>query len=313
LFLAGDVTGGALIRNAVRQGAAVARTVAARLERDDDHAAPPVSVPLDLLVVGAGPAGLSAGLVAQSLGLRVLVVDQAGVAASIRRFSRQKLVLDAPSTAQENLPLWLADATKEELIERWEHSIRRARLDVREGVQVVGVRVTEAGCHAVRAEGLRGEGVEFSARYVLLAVGTRGTPRPLDVPVPDAAALRVHYELSDARTFAGKRCIIVGLGDVAMESALGLSAQPDSEVTIIHRGTGFGRGSRRNIDAVARLAANGRIRLVFAARVAAVRAASLEIEVAGATRAVGFDALFVHVGQVPSGSLLTSAGVCVPA
>jgi len=313
LFLAGDVTGGSLIRNAVRQGVGVARSVGARVRRSSPgiDAGEAQGGAVDLLVVGAGPAGLAAGLTARSLGLSVTLLDQAGVAASIRRFSRQKLVLDAASTDDERLPLWLGDAPKEELLERWQRAVRLARLDVREGVRVTAVEPSGAAQapFAVRAELPDGSRSSFAARHVLIAAGTRGTPRPLDVPVPEAAVASVHFELSDARAFAGKRTVVVGLGDVAMETAIALAGQPDTDVTIIHRGPGFGRGARRNIEALARLAAVGRVRLVFGARVRAVGVATLEIEVAGVAQALPFQALFVHVGAVPARGLLESSGV----
>jgi thioredoxin reductase/NAD-dependent dihydropyrimidine dehydrogenase PreA subunit len=310
LFLAGDVTGGTLIRNAVRQGTSVARLVASRLEVARQAGEKRTCGTIDLLVVGAGPAGLAAGLVATELGLRVSVLEQAGVAASIRRFSRQKLVLDAATATDERAPLWLADATKEELLARWQHAIRKAGLEVHENTRVSEiVRSRETTDFVVHAEVAGGKRSQLSARYVLLAVGTRGSPRPLDAAVPEVASPRVHYELSDARAFAGKRCVIVGLGDVAMESALALAAQQDAEVTVVYRGSGFARGSRRNIDAVARLAAKGRIRLLFDAELREVRAASLEIEVSGRACSLEYDALFVHVGMIPAHALLVSAGV----
>jgi thioredoxin reductase/ferredoxin len=312
LFVAGDATGGTLIRNAVRQGTSVARVVAERFGPQLRTRAPAPGA-IDLLIVGAGPAGLAAGLVAQRLGLSVLLLDQAGMAASIRRFSRQKLVLDAAALSDEKPALWLGDATKEELVERWQHAVRKARLAVREGTRVLEVRrSSDALAYVVRAEQSAGESSEFVARTVLLAVGTRGTPRSLDAPVAEAASPRVHYELSDARAFEGKRCVVVGLGDVAMETAVALAAQPNTEVTLLHRGSGFGRGSPRNIDRVARLAATGRIRLLWEARVTAVRAVSLEIEVAGASRNMNYDAAFVHIGALPARSLLESSGVCLP-
>jgi len=309
LFLAGDVTGSTLIRNAARQGVAVARAVHARLAGSTHGDDSPGSERVDLLVVGAGPAGLAAGLTARSLGLSVVVLDQAGVAASIRRFSRQKLVLDAASREDEALPLWLGDAPKEELLERWQRTLRGARLEVREGVRVTGVE--GSGPFRIEAELADGARAGFRARHVLIAIGTRGTPRPLAVPVPEACVARVHYELSDARAFAGKRVVVIGLGDVAMESALALAAQPDTHVTIVHRGAGFSRGARRNIDAVGRLLARGRLRLVLGASVRALGVASLEIEVLGGVRSLPYDALFVHVGTVPARGLLESAGVAV--
>ncbi|MGG7377362.1 NAD-binding protein, partial [Escherichia coli] len=73
----------------------------------------------------------------------------------------------------------------------------------------------------------------------------------------------VHYHLFDARSFEGKRVVIVGLGDVAMEAAIALSRQPNTAVTVVHRGDGFTRGKSRNIAEVRRLADAGRIGLRF--------------------------------------------------
>jgi thioredoxin reductase len=105
---------------------------------------------------------------------------------------------------------------------------------------------------------------------------------------------------------------VVGLGDVAMESALALAAQPGSEVTIVHRGTGFLRGKRRNIEALSTLAVRGRVRLLFDAEIETVDAASLDLVSRGVRSTFPFDALFVHVGCVPGNELLARVGVCSP-
>jgi thioredoxin reductase/ferredoxin len=304
IFLAGDVTGGALIRNAIRQGVLVARAVAARPRSRSG------ACEYDLVIVGAGPAGLAAGLTARAAGLSVVVLEQAGLAASVRRFSRDKVVLDTPSDDDEKLPLFIGDAHKEELIERWQRAVREARLDVRERTRVLSVTPQQGSEVPLQvAAELDGEPVVFRARFVLVASGGRGSPRLLDVPVPDTAAGRVHYELSDARAFAGERVVVVGLGDVAMETALALAAQPGTEVTVIHRGSGFRRGSQRNIDAVSALVARGKLRLLLGARVKRVTDTELLLELAGVERAVAYDSLFVHIGSIRSESLLGAAGL----
>jgi thioredoxin reductase len=81
--------------------------------------------------------------------------------------------------------------------------------------------------------------------------------------------------------------------------------------SVVHRGDGFRRGARRNIDAVARLVAKGKLRLLLGAEVRQVRAASLEIEMLGALRWLPFEALFVHLGAVPATGLLERAGVAI--
>ncbi len=305
LFVAGDAAGGALIARALSDGAAVAETVVAR-QRSLSGVGPADA--FDLLVVGAGPAGLEAALGANRRGARVLVLEQASIAESIRRFSRKKLVLDAGPRGRSH-ELFAGDVEKEELIERWLYGVRAARLDVREGLRVVdATRVAEGG-FCVRAVDGGGKGRAFAARLVLVAVGRRGTPKKLAAPVADAAVGRVHYELADARAFAGQRALVVGLGDVAMETALALAAQPGTEVTVVHRGQGFGRGRRRNVEALSRLVARGRVGLLLAARVVAVESDRVRIDAKGGPAALAYDALFVAIGSIPNDVLVTSDGV----
>ena len=306
LFLAGDVTGGSLVRNALRQGRAVAHAAAARVSRARSDAR---EGRLDLIIVGAGPAGLSAALTAQSLGLRILVLEQARLAESIQSFSREKLVLDAPAPSDEELPLFIGDLTKEELVQRWQRTIRAARVPVREGARVLEVLPAGPEGFRVRAELAGGSLLEATAGLVLLSTGTRGTPRALDAEVAEAALPHVHYELSDARAFAGRRVVVLGLGDVAMESALALAAQPGTDVTVLHRGSGFRRGKQRNIDALSALVAAGKASLVFAAHVERVMPLAVHARVGQVSRVFPYDAVFVHVGRVASHELLARAGI----
>jgi thioredoxin reductase len=307
VFLAGDITGGSLIGNALRQGVLVARAVKAR--------APAVPCPpgvVDLVVIGAGPAGLAAALTARELGMEALVLEQATLAESIRRFSRRKLVLDLGDEPGERLPLFVGDVHKEELVERWSYDVRRARLELHEGLRALDIEPPDpTGVRRVIAEDGEGRRLSVSARAVLVAIGRRGAPRKLDVPLDPAVLARVHYELSDARAFAGQRLVIVGLGDVAMETALALAAQPGTSVTVVHRGPGFRRGKKRNIDALSGLVARGRVELLPCARPTGVSSAGVAVESAGGRRVLRFDALFVAIGSLPSSDLLAAAGVCV--
>ncbi|HEX6764153.1 MAG TPA: NAD(P)-binding domain-containing protein, partial [Polyangiaceae bacterium] len=312
IFVAGDASGGSLIRSALEQGVLVADAVVqdlAQRPRARSNAEGSERSPVDLVVVGAGPAGLAAGLEAKARGLSVVVLEQASIAESIRRFSRDKLVLDAQPAGAARLPLWIGDTKKEELLRRWLRDVRAQGLDVREGARVVGVDATAGGAFRVRALGP--DGVEFSTwgSRVVVATGRRGSPRKLSASVPDAALGRVHYELSDARAFAGSRAVVVGLGDVAMETALALSLQPGTSVTIVHRGNGFSRGHKRNIEALARRIAEGRIGLYFEAEVRAIGNERIVVETGGREHAVPYDVLFVHIGAeaASDSSFLASA------
>jgi thioredoxin reductase/NAD-dependent dihydropyrimidine dehydrogenase PreA subunit len=308
IFLAGDVTGGSLIRNALRQGALVARVVNERA-----RSSPRPAGAVDLVVIGAGPAGLAAALTARDLGLKAIVLEQATLAESIRRFSRQKLVLDAGDEPGERLPLFVGDVQKEELVERWSYDVRRARLDLREGFRAVDVEPPDvSGVRRVVVEDRAGSRSSVAGRAVLVAIGRRGAPRELDVPIEAAVRSRIHYELSDARAFSGRRAIVVGLGDVAMEAALALATQPGTRVTIVHRGEGFRRGKQRNIAALSGLVARGRVELLLSARVTRISSEGVVVESGRGERVLGFDALIVAIGSLPTTELSKSVGVCVP-
>jgi len=298
LYVAGDAGGSSLIRNAVRQGTAVARHVRDALE---DRGAT-AKAEVDLAIVGAGPAGLAAGLEALQLGLSAVVIEQATIAESIRRFSRGKLVLDADADSEESLPLFVGETHKEELLARWMRRVRKASLRVRENQRVTAVEgAKDAFCLRVQGDPVVRS---LTARRVLLAVGRRGTPRKLDCAVPEIAQARVHYELSDAQAFAGQRVVVVGLGDVAMEAALALAAQPGTRVSVLYRGHGFRRGKRRNIDARSALVARGRVRLEFESEIVALGVRSVDVRIRDTRHSLDYDALFVLIGALPAGELL---------
>lgn len=304
LFLAGDVTGLSLIKNALRQGAQIIDHIASLGSSSRD------SKQLDVLIVGGGPAGLAAALRAKEKGLSYELIEQATVAQAIRSFPRDKLVFDQPLDMPVVGALWLKESSKEELLAHWERILRREKPRVVEGVRMTGLAAQKGGgfvVSSITTETERNE--ERRARFVVLAVGRRGTPRRLPVEVPLAAENKVFYGLADAATFAGKRVVVAGLGDVAMEAAIALAHQKDTQVTVVARADDFRRGSFRNIEEVRRLAREGLIDLRFQRAVTRVTASSLTLDGPEGSETLGFDALFVMIGAIPPWDLLRAAGV----
>jgi len=300
LFLAGDLTGLPLIKNAINQGSHAVREIAERGKRQKGVR--------DLVIVGAGPAGISAALEAKQQKLDAVVLEQSSVASSIKSFPRGKLVFDPPLGMPLTGELWLEESTKEELLSKWLRIVRRAELDIHEGRRVTAISKEGEG-FAVSAVDEQGDVERHRARHVLLCSGRRGTPRKLAVPIHADAEARVHYALVDARALAGKRVVIAGLGDTAMETAIALAHQPECRVTIVHRGSDFRRGKLRNIEEVKRLVAEGRIDLRFETEVTGVDASEVELARAGARQRHEFDALFVLIGSIVPWDFLTSVGV----
>jgi thioredoxin reductase len=307
VFLAGDLTGVPLIRNAIAQGARVVERVAAEA-RAGKLAGSRDPAWIDLLVAGAGPAGLAAALRAKELGLACVVLEQSTVAATIRAFPRGKLVHDPPIDLPLEGGLWLRESTKEELVAQWTRIVRAHRLDVREQHRVTAV-TGDPGTLVVTAETPDGPRSLRAAR-VLLATGRRGTPRQLEAEILPAAVTRVVYALSDARALAGRHVLVVGLGDSAMEAVVALARQPGTTVTVSYRGSAFSRGKARNIDEVRRLAASGRVRLVFGSTVEHVDAEMARLRTAeGRVETVAVDVVLALLGGKPSRGLLDAIGV----
>jgi thioredoxin reductase len=304
LFIAGDLTGLPLIRNAIGQGVAAIDAVA-------DSLAGPSAPMLDVVIVGAGPAGLAAALQAKARGLDYVVLEQGSVAESIRSFPRGKLVFDQPIGVPLTGDLWMGEATKEELLSKWLRIVRAQALRIHEGHRVTavapaGTPQAPAFRVATLAEGGPGE---LWARRVVLAVGKRGSPRRLAIAIPDAVQHRVHYSLADARSFVGARVVVVGLGDVAMETAIALARQRGTTVTVVYRGTAFRRGKRRNIAELERLVAAGRIDLRWQGDVADVSPEAVALHGPAGRVDVAWDAMFVMIGSIAPWAFLEAAGI----
>jgi thioredoxin reductase len=308
LFLAGDLAGLPLIKNALRQGEAAIDHIAAGLPKKRSRA--PDSGVLDVVIVGAGPAGLAASLRAKELGLTYATLEQATVAASIRAFPRHKLVYDQPLKLPCEGELWMhardsQGCTKEELLAQWERVVRKHALAIREGHRVVDLSRQDDGTDFVVRALHEGEERVFRARRVVVAIGRRGSPRKLPIAIPPSAEAKVFYHLADARSLAGQRVVIVGLGDTAMEAACALAAQPGTHVTLVHRGDGFTRGKTRNVAEVKALVDRKKIDLRLSTELVTL-GDSVALETRGERSKVPADAVFVLIGGVASWDLLRS-------
>lgn len=303
LYIAGDLTGLPLIKNAINQGVFAVDHIASTLKKRTD---------IDVLVVGAGPAGLSAALRAHEKDLACVVLEQATMASSIKSFPRDKLVYDPPLDLPVEGQLWLAEATKEELLAQWTRIVRTRHLDIREGRRVTSI-VRDGDTFVATAEGERGA-ESYRASRVVMAIGRRGTPKTLEgFAVDPALEGRIAYALADARSFEGKKVLVVGLGDTAMEAAIAIARQPGTTVAISYRGTRFARGKTRNIAELQSLVAKGRVKIHFGSIPVSMTRAGVVLQTeGGARRTVAADAVLVLIGGKPSWDVLEASGLSRP-
>lgn len=301
LYLAGEITARALIRNAILQGTAVAAEVARRKVGNAAEGE------LDLVIVGAGPAGLACSLEAQRAGLSFVTLDQESeIGGTVARYPRRKLVLTQPVELANGAGLDRRTYSKEELMDLWSRIAAANQLPIRAGESVRGLERGASGGFVVTT----GSG-SFRARAVCLALGRRGSPVKLGVPGEDAA--KVAYALVDANAYQGRRVLIVGGGESAVEAALALAEQPGNEVTLSYRKDGFFRIKQKSEERLRERAASGSIRVLFSSRVLAIHEHAVDIAIrqdgVDSAWSLPNDEVFVMAGGTPPFALLESIGV----
>jgi thioredoxin reductase/Pyruvate/2-oxoacid:ferredoxin oxidoreductase delta subunit len=299
LYIVGELGGRGLIKNAVNEGKIAVEHACRSLERS--HARTHSSE-YDLLIVGSGPAGLSAALEAQRNHLRCVVLEQGTFADTIRKYPRHKLLLAEPMGIPLYGDLWIADGSKESLLQIWESVIERAGLQVRVGQRVE--RIEQSGARFL-VHTMAGEC--HQARRVVLAMGRRGTPRTLGVPGEDLA--KVVYDIIEMEDFAGRRVLVVGGGDSAVESAIGLARQLGTTVSLSYRGDSFSRVKLRNREKLDAAMAARRVELLLRSQVREIRDDVVLLDVDGAPRLLPNDDVVVRIGGDAPVALLEQIGV----
>lgn len=295
VYIAGELGGMGLIRNAVTQGREAVEYISKTISRGSSDA-------YDVLIVGAGPAGLSATLEAKRRGLRYLTIEQEGdIGGAVLSYPRQKLVMTQPM----EIPIYgkyrRRELSKEELVALWQDIISDTGITVRCSEKVDGVKRLN-GVYSVHTN----QG-EYEARRVLLSIGRRGTPRKLGVPGEQST--KVAYRLLEPEQYAGKRVLVVGGGDSAVEAALALSEQAGTQVHVSYRKEVFSRikeGNRTRLDAAT---GAGRIKLLMESQVVKIAEGDIVLSGPNGENRIENDFVFVFIGGELPTAFLESVGV----
>ncbi|MCX6832276.1 MAG: NAD(P)-binding domain-containing protein [candidate division Zixibacteria bacterium] len=295
LYIAGELGGLSLIRNAIAQGRMVIEDIVAKKRPHCDRKI------LDVIIVGAGPAGLSATMTAISHKLSYLVLDEQEIGGTILHYPRRKLVMTQPV----EIPLygWLEEEeySKETLLGIWTEIINQFGLFVRTGEKVDRVEKSDGHFLVHTQDNI------FESSYVVLALGRRGTPRKMEVTGEELP--KVMYQLADAQSYRGLDLLVVGGGDSAVEAAIGLARQPGNKVTISYRKGAFFRVKRKNEIAVNDLIAEGKVTPLFDSQVREVKPRSVVLETKPGLIEIANDYVFVYIGGIPPFNLLKTMGI----
>jgi thioredoxin reductase/Pyruvate/2-oxoacid:ferredoxin oxidoreductase delta subunit len=300
LFIVGELGGLALIKNAVNQGRdcvdLLARRMAARKDRSKL-----VDV-YDVLIVGAGPAGISSSLRAIEHKMSYVTLERDEIGGTVAKFPRQKLVMTSPVQFPMYGKFNKLELSKEHLLAFWDMVLNRSDFNVRTGEKVDDIKKGPDGVFTVTTST-----GQYRALSVLLALGRNGDPRKLGVKGEELP--KVMYRLIEADHYTDKKILVVGGGDSAVEAAMGLAQQKGNVVTLSYRQAQFGRIKERNSKRMEECMRTGRVKVFFNSNVAEFKPNSVVLDLNGQQQEMANDFAWIFAGGSPPSAFLKKIGV----
>ncbi len=293
IYVAGELGGMGLIKNALLQGQqALDAVVAAGIKRKDA---------LDVLIIGAGPAGLAASLAAKKRGLRFQTIEQDSLGGAVFQYPRGKLVMTAPVELPLIGKVHFKHTSKEELLKFWTDACMTNDLNIRYQERCDSIEKRDGVFHVTAGKN------RYTTCAILLAIGRRGTPRKLDVPGEELP--KVVYRLIDPEQYRRQHVLVVGGGDSALEAAASIAELGDAQVTLSYRGDAFQRAKQRNRERVEQASKQSGLKVLLGSTVREIRDDSVMLQHAGKTLKVHNQAVIVSAGGILPNDFLRSIGI----
>jgi thioredoxin reductase (NADPH) len=294
MFIAGELGGMGLIKNAVEQGRQATENLVKTIKKDHNGT-------FDLIIIGAGPAGISSALTAKKHGLKFLILEQDTLGGTVFTFPRKKIIMTSPM----DLPLYgkikLYETTKSELLDLWQSVLGKNKIVINENSKVDSV-ILENGMFTVTSGSN-----QHTAAAILMAIGRRGTPRKLNIP--GEMKEKVAYRLLEPEFISGKEIIVVGGGDSAVESALLLA--DNNNVTLSYRNEVFNRIKPRNSNALNQAVSEAKLTVRLSSNLLSIEDDNVILDTgkeAGTIRLKN-DLVFIFAGGELPSQFLEKAGI----
>lgn len=295
IFIAGELGGMGLIRKAAIQGTQAINTIK-KLKGS--------ASPLDVVIVGAGPAGMASTLGAIENKLRYVTLEQEGsLGGAIFQYPRNKIAMTAPVKLPIIGQVQMGEISKEALLEFWNGVVKKTSMKINFNERMENITKTDKGFV------VKTNKQSYNTRAVLLAIGRRGTPRKLDVPGEDLP--KVVYSLIDPEQYRNMHILVVGGGDSALEAACSIADEPGTTVTISYRSEAFGRGKPKNRERLQALEARGKLKVVLKSNVKGVTKDKVTLEYQGQMIELPNDAIIVCAGGILPTPFLKEIGIMV--
>jgi thioredoxin reductase (NADPH) len=287
IFIAGELGGMGLIKNAVEQGRQAVEVISKRIKRTSN-------ADYDLLIIGAGPAGISASLTAKKNNLKFVTLEQDNLGGTVFNFPRAKLVM----TSAMELPLYgkikLNETSKTALMNLWSDALLRNNIKINDQEKVETITKEDDVFEVVSSKN------KYKVNFVLLAIGRRGSPRKLGVP--GESKEKVYYRLLEPELIHKQKILVVGGGDSAIESAL-LLKDEGNDVTISYRSENFSRLKPKNQERIEEAIKDQSIKAVFNSNVVEILDDNVILSLVGSDQKLEITNTLVYIfagGELPS-------------
>jgi thioredoxin reductase (NADPH) len=295
IFIAGELGGMGMIRNAVTQGRQAIESIARNRAQPGQ---------LDVVIVGAGPAGLSATLAAIEQKLRFVTIEQEdSLGGCVYHYPRNKIVATHPVTLPIVGKVKLGEISKENLLAFWQGIVSRTKLPLHFSERLEKITPVDRGFIVKTPK------KEYQCRSILLAIGRRGSPRKLGVRGEELP--KVVYRLIDPEQYQGKRVLVVGGGNSAIEAAVAVAAEPGAQVVLSYRGDSFSRVSEKNREMLQEAQQSGKLKLMLNSTVTAIQEHQVTLDRGGESISIDNDTVVVSAGGVLPTPMLKELGIIV--
>jgi len=257
----------------------------------------------ELVIVGAGPGGLSAALNAHKNNLEYLVLEKTDhLADTVYCYQKKKPVMAEPTPIPLQGDFWMEPALREEVLDHWERIVRENELNVRFNSAVTGISESDGLFEVKTAD------ATMTARNVLLGIGTQGVPRKLGTPGEDMP--HVLPRLTDPDLYVSRDVVVVGGGDAGVEVALALSEQ--NRVTLSVRSPEFVRVKTSLERQALEKQQKGELSIQFSSSVESVDAKCVKMKVPSGTAEIPAKVVIVRIGAELPRKFLESCGITFP-
>ncbi len=293
VYIAGEMGGMGLIKNAVEQGKQAVQNLSKTLDKN-------ISAEYDLIIVGSGPAGIGASLQAKKNNLKFLTIEQDSIGGTVYSFPRAKIVMTSPMELPLLGKIKLVETSKTELIDIWEKVLRLNDVTINLNEKVDEITKNDGRFSVVSSKG------NYTSRKILLAIGRRGTPRKLGVT--GEGKEKVAYRLIEPELIKNKNIIVVGGGDSAVESAVILATEGNN-VTLSYRKDKFSRIKPQNLENITKVSESGSVKLMLNSNIIEIKDNAVDIEVDGNKVTLDNDLVYIFAGGELPTQFLNKVGI----